>query len=118
MSLEIWRYLPIILTAPAQIVFVFVYASKRLGAGDWWRDIVGRALFLKSATLALLLGTAVISYANHWIEGRFTTVSWGAESKLDVAVMITYWLVCLAIYYQLAVLIKKRFIPERDEWDE
>ena len=110
MEFEFWRLLPLILAAPAQTAFVIIYASRRLGAGDWWGDLVGRALFLKSATLAVLVDIIVSSLLVNWAKGKYIGINWYYGEGIFTATLITgYWLVAASIYYQLWALIKNRF---------
>lgn len=87
-----WRQLPIILAGPAQLVFVLIIALPCLGAGQWWKKDVTQALVIKSATMLLLISAAIVGY--------ITNDEWLVD--------LGYWLVCAAIYYQLAALIHER----------
>lgn len=112
MEFEFWRLLPLILIAPAQTAFVIIYASRRLGAGDWWAESVGRALFFKSATLAALVNIIVCVLALNWYNGLYTGINWTyAESPIFGVLVTGYWLIAWAVYYQLWALIKNRFWP-------
>lgn len=113
MEFEFWRLFPLMLAAPAQTAFVIIYASRRLGAGDWWSDLVGRALFLKSATLAALVDIICCVFIYNWISGKYDQILWHYASDPIIALIVTgYWLVCAAVYYQLWALIKNRFFDQ------
>lgn len=108
--IHMWRDLPIIVAAPAQTLFVLLYTLRPLGAGQWWGDFVGRALAFKSATLMLVIDFAVLGYLSSWLEGA--QVTWRSDAHgLDLAVVIGYWLVAAAIYYQLVALVYERWHP-------
>lgn len=111
MEFEFWRLLPLILIAPAQTAFVIIYASRRLGAGDWWAENVGRALFFKSATLAALVDIICVFFAYNWYTGVYTGVDWTYADNFVFGMIVTgYWLVAAAVYYQLWALVKNRFL--------
>jgi hypothetical protein len=113
MEFDFWRLFPIVLAAPAQTAFVYIYASRRLGAGDWWGNTVGRALFLKSATLGALLDIITLVFAYNWLTGGYSGINWQYAHNFVFGVLVTgYWLVCAAVYYQLWALIKNRFYGE------
>lgn len=112
--LHMWRDLPIILAAPAQTLFVLLYTIRPFGAGQWWADFVGRALAFKSATLMLVIDAAVLGYLSAWLHGAHLTWSSDAQNRLDLTVIIGYWLASVAIYYQLIALIWQRRHPTHD----
>ena len=108
---EFWRFLPIILAAPAQTLFLLVYSLRALGAGDWWREEIGRAMFLTSFTLAMLIDAAVLGYVSKFIQEQYTGIDYGLSVYVngwDSAAVFGYWLVCLAVYHQLILLIRVR----------
>ena len=80
----------------AQVVFVVVYASAR----KFWRHFVGRALFTKSAALALVLGATLF--------GWYVTPY---PYQLQVGVILM-WTVAGAIVYQLLALVRQRRIDQ------
>ncbi len=110
MEFEFWRLFPLILAAPAQTAFVIIYASRRLGAGDWWADLVGRALFFKSATLATLVDIICCVFLYNYLTGEYTGIQWEYAKSPIFGILVTgYWIVAAAVYYQLYALIKNRF---------
>lgn len=108
MILHMWRDLPIILAAPAQTTFVLLYTLRRFGAGQWWRDFTGRALAFKSASLMLVIDAATLGYLSSYLKGADVTWATDATTGLDLIVVVCYWLVAAAIYYQLLALIHER----------
>lgn len=109
---QFWTTVPILMAAPAQTLFVLLYGVRRFGAGEWWKDFVGRALFVKSVSLAFVLDAATWSTYSVWHRGGFTGVSFDVDSyRADYSwlLVIGYWLVAFAVYFQLASLIKQRF---------
>lgn len=110
--LHMWRDLPVILAAPAQTLFVLLYCLPPLGAGRWWRDFVGRALAFKSTALMLLIDAAVLTYLDAYLDGH--QISWASDVHgIGLTVVICYWLVAAAIYYQLGALIRQRLHSHR-----
>lgn len=109
-AFEIWRFLPVILATPAQLAFLYIFVSKRAGGGNWWKDVVGRALFFNALGLALLLVIACLVYFMKFYNNQYTGVDWYfAHTKHDGFINVSYWVVAVAIYYQLYSLIKLRF---------
>lgn len=110
---QFWTQIPIILAAPAQVLFVLLYSIRRFGAGEWWKDFVGRALFIKSASLAYLFVAADWTSASIYRRGGYSGISFDVHSyRQDYAwlIVIGYWLVTFAVYYQLISLIKQRYL--------
>jgi hypothetical protein len=70
-----------------QTVFVALYATR-----PWRRHFVGRALFIKSVSLMLILQ---VSLCNQYLTYRY---------QLQVSVVLT-WFVAVAIAYQTGALI-------------
>lgn len=111
LTFEFWRYAPVILCAPAQTAFVLIYSIRGFGAGKWWRDYIGRALFIKSVTLDLLIVSATIAYAYNWANGVYTSITFDTDrywKDWESLVIIGYWLVLFGVYYQLYALIRQR----------
>lgn len=81
--------------AVVQTGFVIVY-----GLGPWRRHFVGRALFAKSASLAVLLWLSVINY---YLTYRF---------QLQVTVIATC-AVTASIVFQFGALLAQRRIDRR-----
>lgn len=82
--------------AAAQTVFVAAYASK----APWRHNFIGRALFLKSAVLWLLLAISLVN--NHF----------AYPYQLEVATVLMC-LLAFAIVYQCASLIDKLWLEPR-----
>lgn len=92
MNLHTWTEIgkaALIWAAVVQTMFVIIYGTRR-----WWASQVGKALFLKSATLALLLDSAV---ANLFLTYRY---------QLQVGVVLVVC-VAVAVSYQLIALVRQ-----------
>lgn len=85
--------------AVVQTCFVLIY-----GVSPWWRHFVGRALFIKSASLAIILWLTVV---NHYLVYDY---------QLQVSVIAT-WVVALGICFQFAALMAQRRIDRRIRHD-
>lgn len=107
MDFEVWEDVPIVLSALGQTAFVLIYGVPALGAGEWWRDFVGRALFVKSLALALLLDVLVVRLVVRMVEGD-VDITWSLGDPWDRVSVFFLWLVCGAILYQLAALLRER----------
>lgn len=105
-QIDVWRQAPILLCLPAQVAFVTIVTTPSLGAGQWWRNYVTRALVFKSSTLLLLIFAASVGYLFADTHGH-QQVNWAWPD--DRIVCICYWLVAMAIWYQLISLIRQRF---------
>lgn len=116
--LDFWTALPIFLAAPAQIAFMLIYSLPAFGAGEWWKSFIGRALFIKSGTITFLILVSVSSYIIHYYHHFYTGVNYAFVPtyglKSNALITVGYWLVCLAIYYQIAALLRQRFISQRN----
>ena len=105
MTVPFWTLAPLLLAAAPQTVFVLVYALRPLGAGEWWRDRVGRALCVKSTALALVLDLLAARVLSHgWPGWTFAA----PEDALATAETAGYWLVLVGVTYQLGVLLRQR----------
>jgi hypothetical protein len=113
---DFWRDFPVLLAAPAQTIFILLYSLRIFGAGPWWEDFVGRALFLKSLTLLFLIDSVTCSFLAHAASVGFN-VSISYDLQLykgwSACTVTGYWLVAIAIYYQLYALIKQRFTSRK-----
>lgn len=107
-SQDFWRELPLFLSFPAQFIFVLIYAVPALGAGMWWKDFVGRALFVKSLSLAFVLGVSMLRNILEIIHHPDISFVWDQPIG-ELIVTMGFWLVMVAIYYQLVAIIKLRF---------
>lgn len=97
MSLYDQWHLAILIGAIAQTIFVILYGAKiRL----WRHDFVGRALFVKSLALALTLDVMALN----------ERVRYASQPTVTVAL---FWFVVLGIVYQLAALLRQRWISRR-----
>jgi hypothetical protein len=83
----------LICSAIGQTLFVALYVSA-----PWWRDFVGRALFVKSIVLAVVFDIAVA--AIWWV---MPMVVW----------QVLYWLIAAAIWQQFAALVWQRHLGRR-----
>lgn len=108
-SQDFWREFPIFISFPAQLAFVLIYALPMFGAGMWWKDFVGRALFVKSLALAFVLGIAfgrnsleILNNPNISFKSPFDQI------PIEILVTAGFWLVMLSIIYQLIAIIKLR----------
>lgn len=77
----------LVIATAAQTLFVLIYGTR-----PWWRARVGRALFLKSAVLCLLLWLTIVN--------TFVTYP-GEEPVAAIALIAT----AAAIVYQLVALV-------------
>lgn len=105
--IHLWRDLPVLLAAAPQTAFLLIYSLPSLGAGQWWRDFTGRALFLKALTLALLIDFAALGTVGQLLRGQPIRYGW-PEHGINACVVIGYWLVMAAIVYQLVALLVVR----------
>lgn len=109
-SQDFWRELPLFISFPAQLAFVLIYALPVLGAGMWWRDFVGRALFVKSLALTFVLAVSVarnlLEIINHPMISFSSPFD---QAPIEMLVTIGFWMVMFAIVYQLMAIIKLRF---------
>lgn len=106
---EVWVTLPFILAALPQTAFVAIYGLPLLGAGEWWREPVGRALFFKSLTLAALLDTLAIRLTYHIVNDSHVVWRFDLPTHaIDRFGAILYWLIFAAVVYQLVVLVRQR----------
>lgn len=77
----------VLVAAVAQTTFVLIYGTRK-----WWLSRVGRALFLKSLALAVLLDLSVVN--------TFVVYGWQEPVSAVVIVGIT-----VTILYQLYALV-------------
>lgn len=78
----------VIIGGIGQTGYVLLYALA-----PWWRDVVGRALFVKGLALALILDVGVASF-------YVTIPRW---------VFVTlYWFIAAAVWQQFATLVAQR----------
>jgi hypothetical protein len=87
-----WGLTALWIAAVVQTCFVVTY-----GLSPWWRHFVGRALFSKSASLAIILWLTVV---NHYLTYDY---------QLQVSVVAT-WVVTASICFQFAALVAQRRI--------
>lgn len=105
MILNFWTTAPLLLAAVPQTAFVLIYALRPLGAGQWWRDRVGRALFHKGMALAIVLDL----FLAYVLTTGVRAVSFAAPSGwFEVCETVGYWYVCGAVIYQCAALVRAR----------
>lgn len=129
-KIELWRVLPFVLGVLPQIAFVLLYSVPRFGAGQWWTDFTGRALFYKSTALAVLLSLSTVSLSLLLLSGvghltwSFSYTStyrallpgrWGDIIQVvDFTAAIFYWVLFGTIVYQLAALLHVRRAARRE----
>ena len=105
---EVWVLAPLLIAAVPQSAFVLLYGVPLLGAGRWWRDEVGRALFFKSATFAAVMITLSVR-TTHRLVTSDVDFDWSTPKEWqDWFGAVLYWLVLFAICYQLWILVKSR----------
>lgn len=106
---DVWLLLPLMLSAVPQTAFVLLYSVPVLGAGEWWRDYVGRALFFKALTLGLLLDVLAVRLL--YLMGQAADLSVNVsppEGGFDRLFSVLYWGIFAAICYQLWALVRER----------
>lgn len=99
MTPEAWLDLGLValwVSAIAQVSFVVLYATRK-----FWRHFVGRALFFKSVSFAVLL---VMSLVNR---------VWQYPHQLEVAVLLLWFIAC-ATCLQLYALIRQMVLDRRE----
>jgi len=113
---QFWTLVPLLLAAPVQTAFVLLYSIKPFGAGEWWKDFVGRALFIKAAALAYVLDASAWTVFSIYHRGGFSGISFDISTyRADYSwlLVIGYWLMLVAVVYQFMSLIKQRFIVQK-----
>lgn len=125
LELEVWRVFPIVAAFPPQVAFVMFYAIPKLGAGRWWTDFTGRAIFFKSWALMMLLLFSAMTVSILLLSGVARLVwdfsldrTYGAVgldepwytilTVLDLAAAFFYWVLLVTVVYQLAALLHER----------
>lgn len=123
LELEYWRVLPFMLSVPPQLAFVLLYALPRFGAGEWWKDFTGRALFFKSSAILAVLLLSTVSLllllwsgaaSLHWDFSFSSTYRvlpdpYGTIlTILDFITALFYWALLVTIIYQLLALVHER----------
>lgn len=106
-TIHFWRDLPIFLAAPPQTAFIVVY-WRMWHRGRSWDDFVGRALFLKSFALMLLIDFAAAAIVFQVLHGNPWEFGLGNYTTLSYADTALYWLVSGSIWYQLHALLRQR----------
>lgn len=97
MDSDFWRQSAVLVAAVGQTLFIVIYGFVR-----WWKDYVGRALFFKSATLAIFLDTTSV----YILIKR-------AGYDTDLVVAVLYWLVAIACWVQLMALLRVKHESRR-----
>lgn len=103
----IWRDIPVTIAFVSQLLFLLIFSIPKLGAGQWWRDFVGRALFIKTLSLTFLLfifTLGVIYRATHEVDTGWIRYS----TPLDPLINIGCWGIALASVLQLFTLVWTR----------
>lgn len=96
MSIDFWRTAGIAMAAIGQTAFVLLYLTF-----PWWEKFLGRALFFKAVTFALLVDIAVL--------GR--VLDWDFE---DVTFVVLYWITALGIWAQFVAFLRVRLQHRQD----
>lgn len=111
MELDFWKLLPLLLAAPTQLGFTLVYSLPFLGAGEWWRDFVGRALFVKAASLSFVLTAITINTALTAMSGVPVDYdfNWTDLPIYQKTLYVGYWGISIATFYQFVSIMKLRF---------
>ncbi|GAW54755.1 putative phage holin [Nocardioides sp. PD653] len=100
-----WPIAPLLLAALPQTLFAVQYAVRPFGAGQWWRDRVGRALFNKATALAIVLDLLTMHvFSAGWPQWSFAA----PEGGFAIAETIGYWYVFAAVVYQYGALVRQR----------
>ena len=102
-----WNILPVLLGVPAQLAFTILFSVRVFGAGEWWRDPVGRALFIKSLSVSLVAVMLLFEFFYRVDHGAQLSFGWKL-SIVNIMLTSAYWTASIAIYYQLIVLIRIR----------
>lgn len=106
---DVWLLLPLMLSAFPQTAFVLLYGMPVFGAGEWWRDYVGRALFFKALTLGLLLDVLAVRLLYLMATAADVQVRVSPPAAaIDLLFSVLYWGIFAAICYQLWALIRER----------
>lgn len=123
LELEWWRVAPFVLSVPPQLAFVLMYSLPVFGAGEWWSDFTGRALFFKSTAILTLITLSTASLGLllwagaarvHWdfsFDSAYGTLPdpYGPIlAVLDFVTAVFYWVLLATIIYQLSALIHER----------
>lgn len=99
-GLDLWRTVFITAAAVGQTFFVLLYVTF-----PWWRSFLGRALFIKAITFAILLDVAVV--------GRIW--DWGSE---QATIVTLYGVVAFGIWSQTSAFIRVMLTNRRETWDD
>ena len=106
---DVWLTLPLLLSALPQTAFVLIFACPWFGAGEWWRDRVGRALFFKSLTLAAVFDVLLARIAYLMAQaGNVTVKTSPPAAAIEWVFAALYWLIFAGVVYQLAALVRER----------
>lgn len=93
---EVSKWL-VVATAIPQSVFVILYGTR----SPWWRDTLGRALFVKSTGLAFSLDLVALFY---WL---------GNYAWRPYVTLAGFSLITVGVWWQLIVFWRIRFRPGR-----
>ena len=74
MTFDLWLYIGLAITLPSQILFILLYSIPKFGAGPWWKDIVGRALFYRSIASIFFIPAVLGLMAGNYVEGEYATL--------------------------------------------
>lgn len=106
---DVWLTLPLLLSALPQTAFVLIFSLRVFGAGEWWRDRVGRALFFKSLTLAAVLDVLLARVLYLMAQaGDVSLKTAPPTAAIEWVFSALYWLIFAGIVYQLGALVSER----------
>lgn len=89
-DLDFWRTFGIVAAAIGQTAFALLYVTF-----PWWRNFLGRALFFKGASFAIVLDVQVIGRMKDW-------------AHEDVTFVVLYCLLAVAIWVQTFTFLRVR----------
>lgn len=95
MDLDWWRTTTIATAAVGQSLFVLLYATF-----PWYRTFLGRAMFVKALTFALLIDVAVAGRVWDW-------------THEETGIVILYGLTAFGIWAQLIAFIRQKTVHNR-----
>lgn len=96
-DLDTWRTITLGIVALGQTAFVLLYATF-----PWWRSFLGRALFFKAFTLAVLVDAFMVT----------RIVSWG---HYDVLFVVLYGFFAIGVWFQFSAFLRVRLQHRQDQ---
>lgn len=89
-DLDTWRTITLGTVALGQTAFVLLYATF-----PWWKKFLGRALFFKALTLAILVDAYMITRMIPW-------------DHYDVLFVVLYAFFAIGVWFQFAAFLRVR----------